>query len=73
MEVNMYVVLGATGNTGKIVAKNLLARGQKVRIVGRNAAHLQSLAAQGAQIFIGDVLDASALPKLSTKQMQPTS
>jgi uncharacterized protein YbjT (DUF2867 family) len=45
------------------VAKNLLARGQKVRVVGRNAAHLQPLAAEGAEIFIGDATDASALTK----------
>jgi uncharacterized protein YbjT (DUF2867 family) len=63
MEANMYVVLGASGNTGHVVAKNLLARGQKVRVVGRNAAHLQPLAAEGAEIFIGDVSDASALTK----------
>jgi uncharacterized protein YbjT (DUF2867 family) len=63
MEVNMYVVLGASGNTGQVVAKNLLARGQKVRVVGRNAAHLQSLAAEGAEIFIGDVTDPPALTK----------
>jgi uncharacterized protein YbjT (DUF2867 family) len=43
------------------VAKNLLTGGQKVRVVGRNAANLQPLAAQGAEIFIGDVTDASAL------------
>jgi len=63
MEANMYVVLGASGNTGHVVAKNLLARGQKVRVVGRNAAHLQPLSAEGAEIFIGDVTDASALTK----------
>jgi uncharacterized protein YbjT (DUF2867 family) len=63
MEANMYVVLGASGNTGHVVAKNLLARGQKVRVVGRNAAHLQSLATEGAEIFIGDVLDATTLTK----------
>src|SRR5271165_5878616 len=63
MEANMYVVLGASGNTGHIVAQNLLARQQKVRVVGRNAAHLQAHAAQGAEIFIGDVTDASALTK----------
>jgi uncharacterized protein YbjT (DUF2867 family) len=63
MEVNMYVVLGASGNTGHIVAKNLLARQQKVRVVGRNAAHLQPHASQGAEIFIGDVTDAAALTK----------
>ena len=59
----MHVVLGASGNTGHVVAKNLLARQQKVRVVGRNAAHLQPHAAQGAEIFIGDVTDATALTK----------
>lgn len=59
----MYVILGASGNTGYIVAKTLLARGQKVRAVGRNATHLQPLSAQGADIFIADVTDASALTK----------
>jgi uncharacterized protein YbjT (DUF2867 family) len=63
MEVNMYVVLGASGNTGHVVAKNLLARQQKVRVVGRNAAHLQPHAAQGAELFIGDVTDPSALTR----------
>jgi len=59
----MYVVLGASGNTGHAVAKNLLARGQKVRVVGRNAARLQPLVAEGAEIFIGDATDAAALTK----------
>ncbi|MGB8010102.1 MAG: NAD(P)H-binding protein [Terriglobales bacterium] len=57
----MYVVLGASGNTGHIVAKTLLARGQKVRVVGRSAARLQPLAAEGAEIFIGDVANAASL------------
>ena len=57
----MYVVLGASGNTGHVVAKNLLARGQKVRVVGRNSAKLQPLATQGAEIFVGDIADAQAL------------
>jgi len=59
----MYVVLGASGNTGHVVASNLLTAGQKVRVVGRNSAHLQPLAAQGAETFIADVTDASALAK----------
>jgi uncharacterized protein YbjT (DUF2867 family) len=63
MEVNMYVVLGASGNTGHVVAKNLLARGKKVRVVGRDADHLQTVAAEGAEIFIGDATDASTLTK----------
>lgn len=59
----MYVVLGASGNTGHVVASNLLSRGQKVRVVGRNSAHLQPLASKGAEPFIADVTDASALTK----------
>jgi uncharacterized protein YbjT (DUF2867 family) len=45
------------------VASNLLARGQKVRAVGRNAAHLQPLTAKGAEAFIADVTDANSLAK----------
>jgi uncharacterized protein YbjT (DUF2867 family) len=59
----MHVILGASGNTGHIVAKTLLERGQPVRAVGRNATHLQPLAALGAEIFVADVTDALALTK----------
>jgi uncharacterized protein YbjT (DUF2867 family) len=59
----MHVILGASGNTGHIVANTLLARGQKVRAVGRNATHLQNLAANGAEVFIADVADAPALTR----------
>jgi uncharacterized protein YbjT (DUF2867 family) len=59
----MYVVLGASGNTGHVVAKNLLASGKKVRAVGRSATHLQPLTAQGAEVFVGDVTDVAALTK----------
>ncbi len=57
----MHVILGASGNTGHVVANTLLDRGQKVRVVGRNAAHLQSLASKGAETFIADLTDSSAL------------
>ncbi len=59
----MYVVLGASGHTGQVVAKNLLAAGQKVRVVGRSADRLQSLAAKGAEIFVADAADAQALTR----------
>ena len=57
----MYVITGATGNTGKIVATNLLAKGQKVRVIGRSADRLQPLAAKGAEPFVADLTDAAAL------------
>ena len=59
----MYVVMGASGNTGHVVATNLLTRGEKVHVVGRNSVHLQPLVSKGAEPFIGDVSDASALAK----------
>jgi uncharacterized protein YbjT (DUF2867 family) len=57
----MYVVLGASGNTGHVVAKTLLSRGQQVRVVGRNEAHLQPLAVAGAEIFVGELTNAASL------------
>jgi uncharacterized protein YbjT (DUF2867 family) len=59
----MYVVLGASGNTGHVVAENLLTNGKKVRVVGRNADHLQFLAAKGGEIFIAEITDGQALTK----------
>jgi len=59
----MYVVLGASGNTGKVVTTKLLAQGQKVRVVGRNAARLQPLTSKGAEAFPGDVTNPEALAR----------
>jgi uncharacterized protein YbjT (DUF2867 family) len=58
-----YVILGATGNTGSIIAETLLSKGKKVRVVGRDAGRLQRFARKGAQAFKGDVSDAVALTK----------
>jgi uncharacterized protein YbjT (DUF2867 family) len=44
-----------------VVGRGGAARGQKVRVVGRDESHLKTLAAQGAQIFIGDVTNAASL------------
>jgi uncharacterized protein YbjT (DUF2867 family) len=57
----MYVVTGATGNTGKVVVQRLLAHRAKVRAIGRSADRLQSLVAQGAEAFLADLSDAAAL------------
>lgn len=53
----MYVVTGATGNTGKVIASNLLDAGEKVRIVGRNADKMKELSDRGAEAAIGDLQD----------------
>jgi len=59
----MYVVLGATGNTGSVAAKKLLQRGEKVRAVGRDAGKLTELAGLGAEAVTADANDVAALTK----------
>lgn len=59
----MYVVLGATGNTGSVVARRLLDQGKKVRVVGRDGKKLASFVSRGAEAFAADVLDADALSR----------
>ena len=59
----MYVITGATGNTGSVVARYLLERGQKVRAIGRDLNRLQPLVARGAEPFTADLTDATRLTK----------
>jgi uncharacterized protein YbjT (DUF2867 family) len=59
----MYVVLGASGHTGSVVAQTLLKKGEKVRAVGRSKDRLAPLASQGAEAFVADAADAQALTK----------
>jgi uncharacterized protein YbjT (DUF2867 family) len=62
----MYVILGASGNTGSIIADSLLSKGKKVRVVGRDAERLQRFVRQGAEAFTADMSDAAALTKAFT-------
>ena len=59
----MYVITGATGNTGSVVAETLLAKGEKVRVIGRNAERLGRFTKKGAEAFVADVEDAAALAR----------
>ena len=54
-------VMGATGHTGSVIARNLLALGHRVRAMGRSAERLESLAHQGAQLHVGDCADPAYL------------
>jgi uncharacterized protein YbjT (DUF2867 family) len=62
----MYVVTGATGNTGSVIANALLDQNKKVRVLGRHVERLQSFAKRGAEIFVADVTDQAALTKAFT-------
>jgi uncharacterized protein YbjT (DUF2867 family) len=59
----MYVILGASGNTGSIIANALLSEGKKVRVMGRDAGRLQRFVQKGAEAFTATVSDAAALTK----------
>src|SRR5438270_195476 len=59
----MYVVLGATGHTGSIVANTLLLKGESVRVVGRDAGRLERFVRKGAEAATAKVSDATALTK----------
>jgi uncharacterized protein YbjT (DUF2867 family) len=59
----MYAIIGATGNTGSIIASKLLAHGEKVRVIGRDAQRLESLLQKGAEAFVANVDDSAALTK----------
>jgi len=59
----MYVILGATGNTGSVVARRLLDRGKKVRVIGRDNKKLARFVSQGADAFATDVRDTDALSR----------
>ena len=50
-----FAVMGATGNIGGELTRLLLKKGKKVRAVARNAAKLDGLARQGAEVgqYIG--------------------
>lgn len=59
----MYVITGATGHTGSLIADALLAKGEKVRVIGRSKERLERFAAKGADVFAADVKDREAMTK----------
>src|SRR5258707_15020153 len=59
----MYVILGASGNTGSIIANSLLLKGQKVRVMGRDAERLERFVRKGAEAFTAELSDAATLTK----------
>ncbi len=59
----MIVITGASGRTGGAAARALLEKGEKIRVVGRNAKRLQPLVEKGAEAFVGDGEDSAFLTK----------
>jgi NAD(P)H dehydrogenase (quinone) len=59
----MFAITGVTGRVGGAVARSLLAQGHKVRAVLRDAGKGRSWSAQGCDIAIASVEDATELTK----------
>ena len=57
----MFAITGVTGNTGAVVAETLLAAGQPVRVIVRDAAKGAPWKARGAEVAVADVADVAAL------------
>ena len=57
----MFVITGASGNTGSVAADTLLAHGEKVRVVGRDAKRLERFRQKGAEAFVADMSDSARL------------
>lgn len=57
----MFVITGATGNIGSVLAEKLLEKKQKVRAIGRSADKLKGLAGRGAEIAAGSLDDTAFL------------
>jgi len=57
----MYAITGATGNIGSKVADILLAKGEKVRVIGRETVRLRQFVNKGAEAAVGDLKDTAFL------------
>jgi uncharacterized protein YbjT (DUF2867 family) len=57
----MYVVLGASGNVGKVVAETLLADKKQVRLFVRDPGKVAALVERGAEAIKGEIEDVAGL------------
>lgn len=61
MAKGLIVVIGATGNIGRVLTGTLLGLGARVRAVARDAEKLKALAQGGAETFAASVSDPAAM------------
>ena len=60
-QTKLILVTGATGQQGGAVAKALLEKGQKIRVMTRNPEKAAALAKAGAEVVKGDLTDRADL------------
>jgi NADH dehydrogenase len=59
----MILIVGASGRLGGAVARRLLADSQPVRAMSRTPEKLAALSDAGAEVVVGDLLDAASLQR----------
>jgi uncharacterized protein YbjT (DUF2867 family) len=57
----VILLTGVTGKTGGETAKQLLAKGVKIRAIVRNPAKAEDLKAAGVELVVGDIGDAAVV------------
>lgn len=63
MPSDLILVVGATGQLGGAIARQLLAAGQNVRALSRTLSRLEPLASLGAQGVAGDLAEPASLAR----------
>lgn len=58
-----FVVSGVSGHTGSVVANTLLDRGERVRVVVRDAAKARAFQDRGAEVALADLTDTASLAR----------
>ena len=57
-----HIIIGGAGGIGSAIARKLVATGESVHLVGRDAAKLEALASEfNASFAVADVMDEAAL------------
>lgn len=57
----MFVIAGASGRTGRVVADTLLSQRKEVRLVARDIARVEPLRSRGAEVTVASLDDGRAL------------
>ena len=61
--MSSYVIAGVTGHVGSVVASELLARGEKIKAIVRDANRASAWRERGADIVVGSLCDNKFLAK----------
>lgn len=59
----MFVISGATGNTGSVVAQTLIDQGQPVRVIVRSEEKGAQWKAKGAEVAVAEIMDTEAMTR----------